>query len=144
MRTYKYLEVMPAILELAGIRYFSALELCPEGRRANGNGPALQAPPAELLTNPIRTLRILDALREWTGAPLYITSGYRDPAYNKAVGSTDGSQHVRFTAFDIQSKARTPRELFNWLDRHPLAHQLGLGLYQTFVHVDYRGSRARW
>lgn len=44
---------------------------------------------------------ILDPLREAWGRPIIVTSGYRSPALNKAVGGVATSQHQQGQAADI-------------------------------------------
>ena len=44
---------------------------------------------------------VLDPLREAWGAPLYVTSGYRCPALNRAVGGVPHSQHILGQAADV-------------------------------------------
>lgn len=46
---------------------------------------------------------ILDPLREAWGAPIIVTSGYRCPRLNKAVGGAANSQHTKGEAADIRS-----------------------------------------
>lgn len=45
--------------------------------------------------------KVLDPLREAWGKPITVTSGYRCPLLNKAVGGVPTSQHVRGEAADI-------------------------------------------
>ena len=46
---------------------------------------------------------VLDPLREKWGAPIRISSGYRCPKLNKAIGGAAGSQHMKGEAADITS-----------------------------------------
>lgn len=46
---------------------------------------------------------VLDPLREAWGKPLTVTSGYRCPALNKAVGGSRTSQHMTGQAADIST-----------------------------------------
>lgn len=46
---------------------------------------------------------VLDPLREAWGKPLTVTSGYRCPALNKAVGGSRTSQHITGQAADIST-----------------------------------------
>lgn len=46
----------------------------------------------------------LDAIREKFGKPIYVSSGYRDEALNKAVGGAKNSLHKQAAAADIYSK----------------------------------------
>ena len=45
--------------------------------------------------------RVLEPLRERVKEPVIISSGYRCPALNKAVGGTNTSQHMKGEACDI-------------------------------------------
>jgi zinc D-Ala-D-Ala carboxypeptidase len=58
-------------------------------------------PPPELLPNLRLLARGLDRVRRLLGHPLLITSGYRSPALNAAVGGTPGSQHAQGLAADF-------------------------------------------
>jgi hypothetical protein len=145
-----YSNVMATVLDAAGIRYFTARELCPVGKRANGAGPALQAPPSALFKNIIQTVKIADWLRERAG-PLIVLSGYRSEEYNKAVGGASASLHMVFNALDLRPVRVTVSELADLAETHPDAKQLGLGTYARsgFVHLDTRGligrtAPARW
>lgn len=81
----------------------------------------------------------LQKLRDLTG-PLKVTSGFRCKKHNKDVGGSPTSQHTKGTAADIVSRrihpdiiAETAEQLFD-----------GVGRYDTFTHMDTRGSKARW
>ena len=52
----------------------------------------------------------LDPLREAVGA-ITVTSGYRSPQVNKAVGGSVNSYHMKGLAADIQSDTETPQEM---------------------------------
>ena len=137
---------LDAYLDGAGVRYFSARELCPVGKVAGG--VELQPVPRELWGHILPTLEILDWLREQVG-PLTVNSAYRDPAYNKAVGGAADSRHVHFNAVDFRSRAKTPKQLAQILENHKFAQAFGIGIYKTFVHLDTRGvfglpAPARW
>ena len=58
--------------------------------------------PAELVPN-TRNLceQVLEPLREHFGEAVYVTSGYRCPRLNSAVGGVANSQHMRGEAADI-------------------------------------------
>jgi uncharacterized protein YcbK (DUF882 family) len=138
-----YLRDFDAYLRGHGVVRFTARELCNVGRKAGD--VELQAPPCDLWDRIIPTALLAQEAREHFGAPMTVNSGYRDLAYNRAVGSTDGSVHVQFRAMDIVIPGVTPARLYGWLDRHPeWGGKIGLGRYPTFVHLDCRGHRARW
>lgn len=89
----------------------------------------------------------LQILREHINRPIHILSGYRTPDYNHKVGGATHSQHLLAKAADIQVNGLSPYSLHQIIEE--LIHdeflkQGGLGLYNTFIHYDIRGFKARW
>ena len=87
-------------------------------------------------------IRRLEGLRAAVGGkPLRITSGYRCPTHNAAVGAR--SQHVLGTAADVLAAGIGVDKLAEAAERVGFG---GIGRYpkQGFVHVDVRAKRARW
>lgn len=88
----------------------------------------------------------LQALRDLVG-PLVINCAARCPLHNARVGGAPRSQHrstltIQSTAFDIAIKQHDKARLIAAAERVGFG---GIGInYKTFVHVDDRGSRARW
>jgi len=88
-------------------------------------------------------VRMLQTIRDHFGVPVSITSGYRSPRHNAAVGGASNSQHVLGTAADITVRGITPRAIAQyaeWLG----AGGIGLYLRSNFTHVDTRRVRSRW
>lgn len=83
----------------------------------------------------------LETLRGVVGKPLIVTSGYRCPTHNKAVGGATKSQHVLGTAADISARGIGVDELARAAEQVGFG---GIGRYQNFVHVDVRPGKARW
>ena len=81
----------------------------------------------------------LQKLREDLGASVRITSAYRCPKHNAAVGGAANSQHKEGTATDIQVSGMEPTAV-----QDACEHFDGLGRYDSFTHIDSRGSKARW
>ena len=50
-------------------------------------------------------------LRDKVGLPLHINSGYRDSAYNKAIGGSKSSEHIQGGASDKVIKGMKPKEV---------------------------------
>ena len=62
--------------------------------------------PAEIKKNMYALVEnVLDPLREKLGKPIIITSGYRNPEYNKKVGGVKDSQHTKGEAVDFITSA---------------------------------------
>jgi uncharacterized protein YcbK (DUF882 family) len=84
-----------------------------------------------------------------TDCHIIITSGYRCPAYNDAVGGGINSQHVLGKAADFKvyltesGKQISPNAIMEYLEQ--MFHdRYGLGSYDTFTHLDVRDGPARW
>jgi hypothetical protein len=88
-----------------------------------------------------KLIQALEAIRMHYGRPVTITSGYRSPSHNAAVGGAPNSQHVLGTAADFVVQGVSPAEVFRLLDP---THPGGLGRYSNFTHIDVRATRARW
>jgi uncharacterized protein YcbK (DUF882 family) len=106
-----------------------------------------QPVPPEYLCN-VRVLATnLQVIRARIGQPLVIISGYRSPAHNTAVGGATNSYHLSAQAADIRCGGLSPVELrqviLDLIESGEIM-QGGLGLYDTFVHYDIRGTKARW
>ena len=86
---------------------------------------------------------LLEEIRAAAGGAVTITSGYRTPAYNAKVGGARYSQHLQGTAADITVAGAAPL-LVGQMAEHYLGGRGGIGVYQTFTHVDARSGRARW
>lgn len=68
-------------------------------------------PTEKVLKNLVELIdKVLEPLREAYGKPIIVTSGYRCPKLNKAVGGSATSQHVLGQAADIRSVSDEPKE----------------------------------
>lgn len=88
-------------------------------------------------------IELLNHIRKEFKQPILVTSGYRSPERNAAVGGVKNSTHIQGIAADIRPKdlADLPELQSICLRFNP---EGGVGLYDTFVHVDVRGQCARW
>jgi len=88
-------------------------------------------------------VNILQKVRNHFGKAVTITSAYRTPGKNKAVGGTTYSQHLYGTAADIKVKGVTPKKVAAYVEKL-MPKSGGIGIYKTFVHVDVRAVKSRW
>jgi len=103
--------------------------------------------PLEVYENIIKLASQLQFLRDYTGRPITINSAYRCPEHNAKVGGSKTSQHLLGKAADITIQSLKPAEVYALIeDLIDMGHMLqgGLGLYDTFVHIDIRKTKARW
>ena len=88
-------------------------------------------------------VKILQKIRDHFGKEVTITSAYRTPPHNKAVGGTTYSQHLYGTAADIKVKNCSPKQVAAYAEKL-LPGTGGIGIYSTFTHIDVRVTKARW
>ena len=96
--------------------------------------------------NIIELAENLQVLRDDVGR-LDLTNAYRCKFHNADVGGSVNSQHLKGKAADIKSKTLSPNEIAvrtNDLMKNESFKLGGIGIYDTFTHVDIRGTRARW
>ena len=83
---------------------------------------------------------MLERVRGVLGAPMLITSGYRCPELNKAIGSGPGSDHTKAEALDFKCPSfGTPLAICQTL--LPRMQELGIGqmiFEHTWVHISTR------
>lgn len=73
-----------------------------------------------------------------------INSGFRCVAHNKEVGGEPNSFHMSGKAADIHTPFASPKEILQAADAIKIFEQGGGGLYNSWAHLDVRGSRVRW
>ena len=89
---------------------------------------------------------VLEPARVSFGSPIYITSGYRCPELNKAVGGKPTSQHLRGEAADLQvCGVENLRKLYRMIKEHGVFDQL---LFESngatkWIHVSYKSNGNR-
>lgn len=83
----------------------------------------------------------LQKIRNHFGKPITINSGYRCSIHNKAVGGTINSKHTKGMAADIKIQGVKPLKVAQYAESIGIK---GIGLYDTFTHVDTRTKKAFW
>lgn len=86
---------------------------------------------------------VLQKIRTHFGKSVTITSAYRTPSRNKAVGGETYSQHLYGRAADIKVNGVTPKKVASYAETI-LSNRGGIGVYDTFTHIDVRPTKARW
>lgn len=78
---------------------------------------------------------VLQPLRDALGRPVIVTSGYRSPAVNAAVGGAANSAHMRGLAADIIVPGMAPRDVCREIVRLGLPHDQVIEEFGQWCHV---------
>lgn len=85
--------------------------------------------------------KVLQPLRDYFEKPVVISSGYRSLAVNRAIGSTDKSQHILGQAADFIIPTLDNFEVAKWIQKNLNYDQLILEFYTGgntgWIHVGY-------
>lgn len=126
------------------MKYFTIAELCAS---STATAKGIDNTPTPGITQNLERLvaNVLDPLREAWGKPIVVTSGYRCPELNKAVGGAKNSHHMQGMAADITTGNKVDnRRLFQKI------LDLGLPFTQlidekgfSWIHVSYDTSNLK-
>ena len=103
--------------------------------------------PINIYHNIVKVANQLQILRNYIGKPITVNSAYRSQEYNASIGGAKNSQHIMGRAADIVVKGMSPLAVHTTIElliEKGDMLQGGLGLYDSFVHYDIRGTKARW
>lgn len=137
-------------LDSLGVTKFSASEVGYLGGSHNSPGTACfdknALPPKSMWRAMEPTILALEKFRLQVGVPMRISSAYRNVAYNSCINGAANSLHKEFNAIDFSAPSMDARDLGKALRifRDSGEFKGGIGIYNTFVHIDTRGSNAKW
>lgn len=127
------------------IKYFSLSEFIHSAtaKRLNIDN----TPTFEIVDNLNRLAEYLDNIREKLGKPILVSSGYRCPVLNKAVGGVTNSQHQKGLAADLvcadmESLEKVLRETGGF-DQLIKEHRKGFKSFWFHVSVCSRNGKPR-
>ena len=110
------------------------------------------SPTAEHLENlKVISEEVFDKVREYFGVPIFISSGYRSAALNKAIGGSATSDHNLGKALDLDQDGHgngvTNMDVFNYIKNNlefdQLIYEFGTDKNPDWVHVGYRKGANR-
>jgi len=89
----------------------------------------------------------LQVIRDKVGIGFTPNSAYRCPKHNQIIGGVKTSQHLKGKAADINIKGIEPSEVADLVEDLMKTEAItkgGVGRYNSFTHIDIRGTNARW
>ena len=102
--------------------------------------------PDEWATENLRQIavNVFQPLRDAFGCPIYVSSGYRGPELNRAIGGSQRSQHMEGRALDLDADVYgncTNSQIFNWirenLEFDQMVWEFGDSDNPDWVHVSF-------
>lgn len=84
---------------------------------------------------------LLETIRGRFQKPVVINSAYRTAQHNRRVGGSPGSKHLVGMAADIRIEGVRPEVV---ADYAATLFTGGIGIYDTFTHLDVAGYGRRW
>ena len=84
----------------------------------------------------------LQPIRDKLKKPMIITSGYRCPALNKAVGGVSNSQHMKGQAADFQVPGMSIKDIISFVINSGVPFDQLID-ERTWVHISYRKGNNR-
>jgi len=108
------------------------------------HGGTRMPPNQGIVDGMIRMAELAQRARDRIGRPFIVTSWYRPPGINRAVGGAPKSRHLLGDAMDFICVGLSGNQIYWFLDPWWPG---GLGRYLKFpnlCHIDSRGYRARW
>lgn len=85
-------------------------------------------------------LNVLEPLRASLKKPVRISSGYRSPILNKAVGGSRSSQHMFGLAADIYVDGMSTEELFQYIIHNQIPFDQLIQEFDSWVHISWSDS----
>jgi hypothetical protein len=91
-------------------------------------------------------VNVLEPVRQHFGRPVVISSGYRSPALNAAIGGSKTSQHMKGEAADWEIPGIPNPAAAEWVHKNLNYDQLILEMYTRgqpnsgWIHVGYSGA----
>ena len=90
------------------------------------------------------TAQQMELVRTLLGKPIKITSAYRSPAVNKAVGGAASSQHLKGQAVDFTCTSfGTPRDIVLAIKASSIKYDQLICEYSSWVHISFKETDNR-
>ena len=109
-------------------------------RRGIPNNPG----PQEIAALRLLCENVLQPVRDHFGAPVHVSSGYRSPRLNRAIGGSASSQHVLGEAADFVVSGQNNLAVCRWMERRLNYDQLIYEFGEAgWIHCSFSADRMR-
>lgn len=119
------------------------LEELTQSTSANRLGISNEPTPEVIDNLQLLVTNVLQPLRTALGRSIRVTSGYRSPAVNKAVGGVKSSQHSEGKAVDIVVHGVTPYDVVKFLIDTNIPFDQAIQEFNQWVHISYNKDANR-
>ena len=92
-------------------------------------------PNATAIANLTRLAALLEQVRAVIGKPIIVTSGYRSPEVNLAIGSTNKSQHPLGCAADFKVSGLTPKQIVEACIKADIPYHQIIEEFASWTHI---------
>lgn len=101
--------------------------------------------PSQEVINNLSVLcnHVLEPLRELLGKPILITSGYRSPLLNQAIGGSKNSQHCTGMAADFHVSGMTVEELYQFVKKVDFPTDQVIQEFSQWTHCSFSLGKNR-
>ena len=101
-------------------------------------------PTTSILLRLQRTALGMELVRNLLGAPIIISSGYRSPALNKAVGGAANSQHMTGEAVDFTCPGfGSPAQIVEAIKGSSVPYDQAIIEFSRWVHISFADKNRR-
>lgn len=97
-------------------------------------------PNATAIANLTRLAALLEQVRALLGKPIFITSGYRSPEVNIAIGSSNRSQHPLGCAADFKVLGMTPKQVVEACIKADIPYHQIIEEFGSWTHISVPNS----
>ena len=95
-------------------------------------------PTGQEMLNLVATAAKMDEVRKLLGKPIYVSSGFRNPVVNEAVGGSDTSSHLTGQAIDFTCpEFGTVEEVFDAIRKSSLRYDQIINEYSQWCHLGF-------
>ncbi len=97
-------------------------------------------PNATAIANLTRVANLLEQVRALVGKPIIVTSAYRSPEVNLAIGSTNRSQHPLGCAADFKVHGMTPKQIVEACIKADIPYHQIIEEFGSWTHISVPNS----